>query len=380
MICRNCGGEQFDQLCDLGFQPLANTLSSDPAVQDALYPLAPLVCLGGHCGLVQLPALPPEAIFTADYPYRSGQSQDWLVHLAGQAALWENGSFLVEVGGNDSSLGAVLDLLQPETTYLNIDPTADPEDPRVLPVFMDRALGFTADLQADVVVANNVLAHVPNLESFVWGIWHTLVDGGLLVVEVQDVEQMINKGEWDCVYHEHYSYFSRGTLGDVLERRGFFVASIQEVPTHGGSLRAIASKIPGHVLSRPDYGIPLRKRIAVPTLSVHKDPYRKQFADWRISGKRVVGYGAPAKANTWLNYLSLTSEDIEYILDSTPEKIGKWTPGSHIPIRDARYAGLWHSLDDVPDVVVILAWNWAAEILEKIPPGPEVWARGERIR
>ena len=158
---------------------------------------------------------------------------------------------------------------------------------------------------------------------------------------------------------------------DALERRGFFVYKIEDVPTHGGSIRVYAHK--NLFYGGPYFVAPLRIMKPYP-----KWPHvtrRNPWFLWKHEGKRVVGYGAPAKASTYLNALHISTQHIACIMDSTPEKIGKFTPGSHIPIVAPNLAWLASS-----DIVVILAWNWKDEILPKIPAGPEVWCRGERLR
>ena len=392
MICRNCHEETGDEvLVDLGMQPLANSLvlyatdvlgtDQDGFRLEHRYPLAPVICKNWHCRLIQLPSLPPEAIFGKDYPYRSGQSQSWRRHLDDlvQGVLMTNTvRTIVEVGGNDGTLGR---LLNRDMDYLNIDPT-QPEDGRTICAFMGRELA--EDLRpgwADWVVANNVMAHVPDLDDFLAGIRAVMKDDGLLTVEVQDVNQLIERGEWDCIYHEHYSYFNAQTLSDALERRGFFVERVVDIPTHGGSLRAYARK--NLQVDHPLHRTPLRIMKPYPVWA--KSPEwdirlaRHQVTAWGLEGKHVVGYGAPAKASTWLNACGFNVGDFHYIVDSTPEKQGKYTPGSHIPIQspenfvaDVRVGAV--------DIVVVLAWNWVSEILPKVPIGPEVWCRGERLR
>ena len=362
MECRGCHQETGDEvLVDLGLQPMANSLVNAKNTSEPVYPLAPVICKNGHCGLVQIEG---HAEFGQSYPYRSGQSAGWIAHLGYLVATVMPRGVVIDVGGNDGSLAQCL---PPGCTYINIDPISTQGWRGFLTKRLGESVGFRGI--ADWVVANNVVAHVDDLDDFLAGVHALLAPTGLLTVEVQDLEQLIRRGEWDCIYHEHFTYFTRYTLADVLERRGFFVERIEDIPTHGGSLRAYARK---HDSST----VPLRRKMKLPDWPI-TDPLMRQMIllrEW-TGHRRVVGYGAPAKATTFLNRYRLDSSNIECIMDSTPEKIGKFTPGSHIPIVAPNLAWLASS-----DIVVILAWNWKDEILPKIPAGPEVWCRGERLR
>jgi hypothetical protein len=228
---------------------------------------------------------------------------------------------------------------------------------------------------ANWVVANNVMAHVPDLDSFLAGIRSAMAPGALLTVEVPDLDILIKEGLWDTIYLEHYSYFNRGTAFDALERRGFFVSHSESIPTHGGSIRIYARKVSEKLWRHPLNVTPLRIMKPLPEWPPMDGLSRQTelMAQWEREGKRVVGYGAPAKANTWINGHSITN--FAYICDTTPEKQGRFTPGSHIPIVSPE------RLDtDTPDIIVVLAWNWLDEVLPKIPLGPEVWCRGARVR
>ena len=390
MICRGCHQETGDEvLVDLGEQPLANRLvSADPWEPDEVYyPLAPVICKNKMCRLIQLPELPDGVGFGADYPYRSGQSRQWISHCTALIdATWRSGvarswDCVVEVGGNDGTFGEALWRYCDTVDYLNVDPSADPDDTTTIRHHMGLdAVDMVGRESADWVVALNVAAHVPDLDDFFAGIRAVMKDDGLLTVEVQDVNQLIERGEWDCLYHEHYSYFNKQTLADAIERRGFYVEKYEDIPTHGGSIRLTARKIEQRLLDHPPHRQPLRLPKPYPKWPP-TDGLSTQAGmclQWADEGRRVVGYGAPAKAMTWLNSYGVK---LAYIVDSTPEKQGKYTPGSHIEISSPRRLEAQCRLGKTPpDIVVILAWNWADEILPKIPAGPEVWCRGKRLR
>lgn len=377
MNCRNCNEETGDEaLCDLGRQPFANCLSPwlRPYDRAVYYPLRPIIC--ERCGLVQLPFY--EDPFAGDYPFRSGQSQSWKLHLRrlidrlGIRA----GQYVIEVGGNDHTLG---DLLPYGVEYLNIDPHVDPEKPGALPAYCGRELLGMAP--ADYVIALNVMAHVPDLDDFCEGLFHLLKRPGTLVVEVQNVESLILGRHFDMIYHEHMTYFSPYTLMDALERRGFYCDGVPlEIGTHGGSLRATAHRRQA-IPRKPEH---LRRKMPLPLLAETPQAFSarwlERLTDWYLLGKRVVGYGAPAKATVWLNLMRHAgmAPALDYVVDSTPEKWSKIIPGSR-GVRIRWPAALSYL---PPDVVVILAWNYAAEILDKIPADvPEVWlSTGERVR
>ena len=394
MICRNCHSETGNEvLVDLGAQPLSNNFVSDPGGYEPRYPLAPVVCQNWHCRLIQLPAV-PESPFTAAYPYRSGQSHTWIKHLEELAASVNHkvGQYVVEVGGNDGSLGDIV--RRQGRTYVNIDPTADSKKIGTIPSFLTRELGEHFGPRADWVVANNVMAHVPDLDDFLGGIAAIMRPGALLTVEVPDAAADDRTWRVGHDLPRDYSYFDRSTAIDALERRGFFVSHTEPLSTHGGSIRLYARRAVtfDHPLSKP----PLRIMKPYPAWTEPNalNEQALRCGEWNEAGKRVVGYGAPAKANTWLNlfpntgsWLEFPKVKLDYIVDSTPEKIGKFTPASHIPIYsplhfeyDLAWNGAASGQDQKIDIVVILAWNYALEILPKVPEGPEVWARGERLR
>ena len=389
MICRGCHQETGDEvLVDLGMQPLANSLvlyatdvlgtDQDGFRLEHRYPLAPVICKNKMCRLIQLPELPSGITpFTEDYPYRSGQSATWKLHLQDLVDEVHPTGVTVEIGGNDGSLGELL-----PGYYCNIDPTQPAsawENGATISEFMTRPRGEVLGPCADWVVALNVMAHVPDLDDFFAGIYAVLKPTGILTVEVQDVNQLIERGEWDCIYHEHYSYFNKQTLADAIERRGFYVEKYEDIPTHGGSIRLTARKIEQRLLDHPLHRQPLRPPKPYPKWPP-TDGLSTQAGmclQWADEGRRVVGYGAPAKAMTWLNSFR-RPVPLEYICDSTPEKIGKFTPASHIEIKSPDVLDT-----DTPDIIVVLAWNWLSEIRPKLQAhvdrGVEIWCRGERV-
>jgi SAM-dependent methyltransferase len=233
--------------------------------------------------------------------------------------------------------------------------------------------------EADLIVANNVLAHVPDLDDFIGGVKTVLAPDGVASIEVPDLVRLIADNQFDQIYHEHFSYFTVHTACDALRRRGLEVFEVEGVATHGGSLRLYAA----HSGTRPAEPFAALGHTTPDAFTdyAHRPPELKQrmletLTALRHQGKRIAGYGAPAKATTFLSYCGIGPETIEFIVDSTPAKQGKYLPGARIPILHP---------DELqarePDVVLILPWNWKDEIAAKIardcPWEPMVLCRDE---
>ena len=264
---------------------------------EPVYPLAPVICKNKMCRLIQLPELPDGVGFGADYPYRSGQSESWKRHCADFVLSMPDvlappaPPVVVEVGGNDGTLDA---LLPRGVYYCNIDPSCQNDawpSGATVAAYMTEAWGTEQGECADWVVALNVAAHVPDLDDFFAGIYAILKQTGVLTVEVQDVNQLIERGEWDCIYHEHYSYFNKQTLADAIERRGFYVEKYEDIPTHGGSIRLTARKIEQRLLDHPLHRQPLRLPKPYP-----KWPQRDHLV---LAGSQIKGWMAIARGRLW---------------------------------------------------------------------------------
>jgi SAM-dependent methyltransferase len=219
---------------------------------------------------------------------------------------------------------------------------------------------------ADLIAANNVMAHVPDLDDFLNGIRMLLAPGGEFTVEFPDAALLIAENQFDQIYHEHFSYFTEHSAFDVLARRGLNVFRMDRFPIHGGTIRLTAKA--GGVWEQPEHihGAPFGHPLYADLAYAEEPPkYRRQFMEmllkWRNEDKRIVGYGAPAKWNTMANYCGIDSSIVSYVVDSTPAKQGKFLPGSRIPVFPPEALEL-----DNPDVIIITAWNWTQEILKKI--------------
>lgn len=387
MKCRFCGAAVNVTVVDLGMQPLSNAyISAD--IADAMEPffsLHPRVCEA--CFLVQLPELQsPERIFT-DYAYLSSMSNSWLEHCRRYAAdmverfALDRSSLVVEVASND---GYLLQFFKErQIPVLGIEPAANvaaianAAGIRSLPRFFGSALAVELSgggLRADLLVGNNVLAHVPNVNDFVRGLATLLAAEGVLTMEFPHLGRLLAGTQFDTIYHEHFSYFSLGTAERIFKDHGLVIFDVDTVPTHGGSLRiyvrhashtarvvservaALRKAEETEGLSRLETYVQFAERV--------KEVKRKLLAfliPLRRAGKHVVAYGAAAKGNTLLNYCGIRTDFIDYVVDRSPTKQGKVLPGSRIPIfAPERIA------ETRPDYVLVLPWNIKEEIAQQL--------------
>jgi SAM-dependent methyltransferase len=384
--CRFCGAPVDAVFADLGMSPLANSYLPPERANgmEPFYPLRALVC--GNCFLVQLEEFEtPERIFS-DYAYFSSYSSSWLDHsrryaeqMVGLLKL-DGDSHVVEIASND---GYLLQFFHDrQIPVLGIEPAANVAKvalqkgiPTLVEFFgRDTASSLAGESAADLLLGNNVLAHVPDLNDFVAGMKTLLKPGGVITMEFPHLMRLIEDNQWDTIYHEHFSYFSFLTVGRVLEAHGLRLFDVEELPTHGGSLRIYGchEEDPAKVESEAARELRERERTAgYEQLETYLGYGRRVEADKRQilsfliglkqQGLRVVGYGAPAKGNTLLNYCGVRRDFIDYTCDLNPHKQGHFLPGSHIPIRSPEAI-----LEDRPDVVLILPWNLKDEIVEQL--------------
>jgi SAM-dependent methyltransferase len=384
--CRFCGQPVEAVFADLGSSPLANAYLAPEKVNamEPFYPLRALVC--GNCFLVQLEEFEsPERIF-CDYAYFSSYSSSWLEHCRRYAEQMTerlslgSDSQVVEIASND---GYLLQFFQErQVPVLGIEPAANVAEvavqkgvPTLVEFFgVQIASSVAAESAADLLLGNNVLAHVPDLNDFVAGMKVLLKPGGVITMEFPHLMRLIEENQWDTIYHEHFSYFSFLTVSRVFEAHGLRLFDVDELPTHGGSLRVYGAHADDADKPETEAARELRERERA--MGYEKlDTYlgygrrvqedKRQILDFLISlkreGKRVVGYGAPAKGNTLLNYCGIRTDFLDYTCDLNPHKQGHFLPGSHIPIRSPEQIR-----EDRPDVVVILPWNLKDEIVEQL--------------
>lgn len=399
--CRHCGASLTLTFADLGVQPLANVLirPSHALEPETFYSLTPMVCR--WCSLVQLPNLAARGDLFDDYPYFSGQSHGWVRHCAVYArtmiSLYGPRTVL-EVGSNDGTL--LLEFLCRGVDAIGVEPARNvAEVARQLGAFTDggywgRSHPLANGKRFDLVVANNVLAHVPDFDDFIGGITQALAPEGVVTFEFPHLASLIKGREWDTIYHEHHSYLSGNSTVRILGERGLRVFHVELLSTHGGSLRIYACH---HTAKhKTGAGVPHFQRWETGlrsdgTLRCQRSlDNPNHLADFAIVPPAdreralrflldedlgtIAAYGAPAKGMVWLNYLGLDRDMIPLIVDSTPAKQGKLAPGCRIPIE---HPDMLSELR--PDTILILPWNWELEIRAKIlrdcPWAPRVIGR-----
>ena len=385
--CRFCGNPLKQTFVDLGMSPLSNSyLRAEQLSQiEPFYPLHARVC--GRCFLVQLEQFEcPENIF-GDYAYFSSYSESWLRHAREYAeAMTErfhlNGkSLVVEVASND---GYLLQYFQAKgIPVLGVEPAqnvaqaAEQRGIRTLAKFFGvltaRELQTSGQL-ADLLVANNVLAHVPDLMDFVAGLKLLLKPDGTITVEFPHLLRLMQGNQFDTIYHEHFSYFSFCTAQNVFAKHGLTVFDVEEVSTHGGSLRLFACHDAENSRKIHSRVQELREReiaagiCKLETYSRFGEKVRETkrallelLIGIKRAGKSVVGYGAPAKGNTLLNYCGIGTDFLDYTVDISPHKQNHFLPGTHIPI---------HHPDMIrrtrPDYILILPWNLRDEVIAQL--------------
>jgi len=386
MPCRVCESDRLLSVLDLGATPPCEKLLDPDALDlvEATYPLHLRVC--ENCLLLQLPALiTPEDTFT-EYGYFSSFSDSWVAHAGRyvEAAVerldLNANSFVVEVASNDGYL--LTHVVDAGVRCLGIEPSVNVGAAAVergvptLTAFLDEATGNAVRAEhgpADLVVANNVYAHIPDLLGFTRSLRGLLADDGWLSIEVHHALNLVALGQFDTIYHEHFQYYTVLSAMRALATAGLAVVDVELIRTHGGSIRVwsrpeeSAGKPSGRVaevlrieeeagLHQVDGYLKLRSR----TEKVRHDLLRF-LLDRQAEGKRVVGYGAPGKGNTLLNYCGIRSDLLEYTVDRNPYKHGRFTPGTRIPIHDPAQID-----KDRPDVVLVLPWNLETEVTEQL--------------
>jgi hypothetical protein len=352
---------------------------------EPFYPLHVYVC--SDCFLVQLEEfVPPEEIFS-EYAYFSSYSDSWLAHARSYVDLVTKRfglsakSFVVELASNDGYL--LQYFVEKGIPVLGIEPAANVAAaavskgvPTLVKFFgVQTAKGLVAGGQrADLIAANNVLAQVPDLNDFVGGMKILLKSNGIATVEFPHLVRLIEENQFDTIYHEHFSYFSFGTVERIFAAHGLTLFDVEEIPTHGGSLRIYARHADDGPKAVSDAVVRLKVRETEFGLG-HLDRYlsfaekvketKRKLLEFLIQakreGKRIAGYGAPGKGNTLLNYCGIRTDFLDFTVDRNPYKQGKFLPGTHIPI---------HSPEKIrqerPDYVMILPWNFREEVVRQL--------------
>ncbi len=384
--CRFCGTKLEHTFVDLGMSPLCESyLSSEHLNQmEPFYPLHVQVCK--NCFLVQLEAyVTPEHIFS-DYAYFSSYSDSWLVHakrytdlMVERFGIGEK-SFVVELASNDGYL--LQYFVEKKVPVLGIEPAANVADvaikkgvPTIVKFFgreSARELAASGE-KADLLLGNNVLAQVPDLNDFVAGMKILLAPTGIITMEFPHLQRLMEENQFDTIYHEHFSYFSFVTAEQIFTAHGLTLFDVEELPTHGGSLRIYGRH-------REDSSKPVSARVTelrsreVTAGYVRLETYarfaeqvketKRKLPEFLIqakrSGKQIAGYGAPGKGNTLLNYCAIRTDFLDYTVDRNPYKHGRFLPGTHVPIFPPD-----RIRETKPDFLLILPWNLKDEIIKQ---------------
>jgi SAM-dependent methyltransferase len=383
--CRSCGCDGLRVILDLGFQPIANALLSEEElrVPEAKFPLAVALCPA--CALLQVTeTVPAEILYRRDYPYFSSASPALLRHSAEHVealvSRYQLGplSFVVEVASNDGYL--LRNFVERGIHCLGIDPADGPVAqansigvPTIHDFFGSRCAEQLASEGkfADVAIANNVVAHVDDINDFVAGFARLLKPTGIAVFEFAYALDMIRHCEFDTIYHEHLFYHTLHGLTPLFKRHGLHLNDVERLPIHGGSLRLTVSRKPGRS-ERLDALFAHEAELGVDKVSFYDDfadrvrALRDALAELlvaeRTKGKRIACYGAAAKGATLVNYLGLGEGFFDFVVDANPYKQGKYLPGQHIPIRHPDQL-----VADQPDYVLLLVWNFAGEVMRQQP-------------
>jgi SAM-dependent methyltransferase len=382
--CHSCGSSDLRMFLSLGNVPIANALltEADLALEEARYPLEVGFC--GACSLVQLLyTLPAATIFDEAYPYFSSFSEDLLAHsrehVEGLIATGRLGPdrLLVEVASNDGYL--LRHARQRGVPVLGIEPAPGPAAAArelgipTLQAFFGRDLG--AELRhehgpADVIVANNVMAHVPDLNGFVAGLRTLIADDGLITIENPYVRDLLDHAEFDTIYHEHWCYFSCTAVDALMRRHGLHLNDVEYFPKlHGGTLRWHVSPVDARtpraaafLAEEQERGLTAFEayaRFGERVASI-AEQLRSLLDGLHAEGRTIAAYGATAKGSTLVNFAGIGRDTLAFVADRNPHKQGHWTPGTRLPIVPAEAL-----LEQQPDYVLLLAWNFADEIMRQ---------------
>jgi SAM-dependent methyltransferase len=385
--CRFCKTPLNHTFVDLGMSPLCESYVNSKQLNEMepFYPLHAYVC--HTCFLVQLQEyVAPEHIFT-EYAYFSSYSDSWLHHVKTYTDLMtqrfhlNQQSYVVEIASNDGYL--LQYFVEKQIPVLGIEPAANiaqvaqtkgvPTQVEFFGQVCAQKLA-SAGKQADLIAANNVLAHVPDINDFVAGLKILLKPQGVITVEFPHLMRLMAENQFDTIYHEHFSYLSFMVVERIFSAHGLTLFDVDELPTHGGSLRIYARHQADDSKPISDRVLELRTREeaagltqieAYTNFAEQVQETKRKLLEFLIQAKRerktVVGYGAPGKGNTLLNYCGIRTDFLDYTVDRNPYKQGKFLPGTHIPIHHPDKI-----LETKPDYVLILPWNLRQEVMEQI--------------
>lgn len=388
MKCRHCHAELSLPLIDLGSAPPSNAYLTEHTLRmpEKWFPLRVLVCT--ECWLVQTEDYAgADELFSADYAYFSSFSPSWLQHAENYVTCMterfglESSSHVVEIAANDGYLLQYFKSIG--IPCLGVEPTsgtatvARNKGIEIIEDFFGTRLAKTLvaqGRQADLVAANNVLAHVPDINDFVTGFAMLLKPTGVATFEFPHLLQLIAENQFDTIYHEHFSYLSLTAVSRVFEQNGLGIFDVEELSTHGGSLRVFAqrldfgcrpvSQVVNEMLTRETMA-GIRTQAYYAGFQKKAEKVKDDFVSFLIeakrAGKSVIAYGAAAKGNTLINYAGIRPDLISRVVDRNPAKQGKYLPGSRIPIVDETCIST-----EKPDYVVVLPWNLCSEVISQL--------------
>ena len=389
MNCRFCKEELKNVFIDLINSPASNSFLTKEELNEpeTFYPLKVYTC--ANCFLVQVDEYKKsDAIFDSNYAYFSSYSTSWLAHAKQYTDMmterfgYNEDSLIIEVASND---GYLLQYFKEKNIpVMGIEPTANTAEVAIGKGIKTVIQFFSAELadnfandwnvKADLLLGNNVLAHVPDIMDFVAGIKIILKDTGVVTMEFPHLMQLIDNSQFDTIYHEHFSYLSFYTVQQIFASQGLELFDVEEIPTHGGSLRIYAKHAADDSKTVTENVAALLKKEmdkGMATLAYYDNFQQKvlkvklDLTDFLIqqkrAGKKVAAYGAAAKGNTLLNYCGIKNDLIDFVVDANPHKQDKFLPASHIPVVNEQYLK-----DAKPDFVIILPWNLKDEITAQL--------------
>jgi hypothetical protein len=388
MKCRFCNHSIKSVFVDLINSPASNSYLTSAQLDEPeiFYPLKVMVC--DKCFLVQIDEYKKSSeIFKSDYAYFSSYSSSWLAHCESYVQMmikrfaFSSSSLVTEIASND---GYLLQFFKnANIPVLGIEPTSNTASvalkkniPTCIDFFSKKlAMDFSSEgKKADLIIGNNVLAHVPNIMDFVEGMSLFLSDDGIITMEFPHLYQLVLNKQFDTIYHEHFSYLTLNIVIKIFETKSLEIFDVQELSTHGGSLRVFAKQKNNNKLKIEDSVEILRKKeigAGMETLAYYNNFQTKVISIknelWNFlitqkkAQKKVIAYGAAAKGNTLLNYCGIKRDMIDFVVDSNPHKQNMFMPGSHIPIVDEK-----RIKSEKPDFILILPWNIKAEIMSQL--------------
>jgi 2-polyprenyl-3-methyl-5-hydroxy-6-metoxy-1,4-benzoquinol methylase len=386
MNCRGCGAKLALTFLDLGISPIANNLVEDKQLnhQSKSYPLRAMTC--EKCALVQLSeAIPKEKLFPASYTYFSSYSSTWLEHSKTYAQKMisllqlDQNDLVVEIASNDGYL--LQYFANSGIKVLGIEPASGVAKtaiakgvPTLINYFGEStAVELTQGQKPNLMIGNNVLAHVPDIHDFIKGFSLLITDEGLITFEFPHLLNLIKKTQFDTIYHEHYSYLSVTALLPIFAKHGLRIINVEKLLTHGGSLRIFVAKNISSWIVHESVRATIAEELQYDPrdLRVYETLQRKvegikhnllsELIKFKKDGKSISAYGAAAKGVTLLNYCGISNDLIDYVVDLNPNKQGKFLPGSQIPIVGINMFDM-----KIPDILLVLPWNLSIEIKSQL--------------